>query len=75
MNNKKAVPIKIVSYPKSGVTWLKFMLVYAFNLYLDENPFNPSIDLTATCKNSDLLPDISWTHDKSLLINEEGWKN
>ena len=64
-------PTYLVSFPKSGVTWLKFMLTQVLiKTYGLED--SATVDLNKLIRQNPQLPNIIWTHDNSHIIDEKG---
>ncbi len=64
--------IMLVSYPKSGVTWLQFMLGEIFRRHFVMTSEGPTIRLTELTARHPKLPRIRWTHDCGDFIHEDG---
>ncbi|KAB2814328.1 sulfotransferase domain-containing protein [Phaeocystidibacter luteus] len=64
-----------VSYPKTGGTWLKFLLNRFFVLHFDLGEENYSVDLEKIRMLSSLVPEVVWTHEDAYLIKESGTVN
>ena len=66
--------IYLLSFPKTGVTWLKFMLTQiltqAYELECDL-----TVDINKLSRNNKQLPHIIWTHDDSHILGENGKLN
>ena len=64
----------LISFPKTGVTWLKFMLTQiltkAYNLEC-----NLTVDLHKLSRKNSQVPKIVWTHDSSHILSEKGTRN
>lgn len=67
--------IYFVSYPKTGGTWLKFLLNRFFVLHFELGEENYSVDLERIRELSNLVPHVIWTHEDSYLIKESGTVN
>lgn len=62
----------LVSYPKSGVTWLQFMVAEIFRRHFGIASEGPTIRLTELTARHPELPGIKWTHDCGDFIHEDG---
>lgn len=66
--------IYLLSFPKSGVTWLKFMLIQLLaKTYNIE--YQPTVNLNKLSRENEKLPKIIWSHDDSEIISEKGNRN
>lgn len=65
-------PTTIVAFPKSGITWLRFLLVNIMQTEFNLTSYGLSADLNDFCKSDPRLPNLSWTHDGSSVLNEQG---
>ncbi|MEM9904055.1 MAG: sulfotransferase domain-containing protein [Cyanobacteria bacterium P01_D01_bin.44] len=63
--------IYLLSFPKSGVTWLKFMLIQLLIKAYDIE-YEPTVDLNKLSRENKQLPKIIWTHGDSQIISEKG---
>jgi hypothetical protein len=61
-----------VSFPKSGITWLRLMMAQLFIKTYDLQLEQPTIQLNDLTFKHSILPKIYQTHDDSLLIDEKG---
>ena len=61
----------LISFPKTGVTWLKFMLTQILTKAYDLE-CNLTVDLNKLSRKNKQLPNIIWTHDDSHILNESG---
>ena len=66
--------IYLLSFPKTGVTWLKFMLTQILTKAYDLES-HLTVDLNKLSKNNQQLPNIIWTHDDSHILGESGKLN
>lgn len=69
----KSTATYLLSYPKCGVTWLKFMLIQAFAELHGIPDENLSVDINKITTKYPQLPLIVWSHDESDIINENGF--
>jgi len=65
-------PTSIVSFPKSGVTWLRFLLVNVMQEEFGLQSYGLSADLNNFCKSDPRLPQVTWSHDRSHILTERG---
>lgn len=61
----------IVSYPKSGGTWLNYMLAQAAAASQGKRT-GETVDLSRLSQTLPDVPRIAWTHDGSEIVNERG---
>lgn len=64
----------LISFPKTGVTWLKFMLTQILTQAYDLE-CNLTVGLNKLSRENSQLPNIAWTHDSSNILNEAGKRN
>lgn len=69
----KSTATYLLSYPKCGVTWLKFMLIQALTELNGISDKNLSVDINKITTRYPQLPLIVWSHDESEIINENGF--
>lgn len=69
----KSTATYLLSYPKCGVTWLKFMLIQALTELHGISNENLSVDVNTITTKYPKLPLIEWSHDESEIINENGF--
>lgn len=62
----------LISYPKCGVTWLKFMLCELINRRYSLGLAKPTIRLDEVAKTSSEIPWLIWTHDHGEVLREDG---
>lgn len=62
----------LIAYPKTGSTWLRFMLcrilIRAYQLPYDEL----TVELNRLTRSTAALPDLRWTHDAAAVAKENG---
>ena len=63
--------IYLLSFPKTGVTWLKFMLTQILTKAYDLK-YDLTVDINKLSRKNKQLPKIIWTHDNSNILNESG---
>ena len=72
---KKQRVVHIVSFPKCGRTWLKYILNNIFiDYYKLSNVHKDSINLQSLVQQNKRIPLIIDTHDNSNIVNEDGYK-
>jgi len=62
----------IVAHPKTGTTWLRFMMVQLIVNRYDLNTSELSVRLNRISNRFSSAPDVHWTHDDASLGPEEG---
>ena len=72
---KRKKVIYVVSFPKCGRTWLKYILNKVFiDYYKLQNVEEDSINLKSLSKNNTRIPLVLDTHDNSNIVNEDGYR-
>ncbi|MEM8829025.1 MAG: sulfotransferase domain-containing protein [Cyanobacteria bacterium P01_G01_bin.19] len=64
----------LISFPKTGVTWLKYMLAQILSKTYDLE-CNQTVNINKLSKQYKRLPNIVWTHDDSHILGESGKLN
>lgn len=62
----------LVSYPKTGATWLRYMMATAMSLSLDADAPCETVDTGRIATLNPAWPRLGWTHDDAAIINEDG---
>jgi len=62
----------IVSYPKCGRTWLRFMVSEYFARKVGSDHDRSTLDLDTELLNAAGIPRLLWTHDDSDILSEDG---
>jgi hypothetical protein len=62
----------LISYPKCGVTWLKFMLCELINRCYSLGLEKPTVLLDEVARKRADVPRLVWTHDHGEVLREDG---